>query len=100
MKLIILVICMALVTYLPRMLPLVLLQNIRLPKYLRVFMEYIPYAALGALIFPGVISSTNSIFTALLGCLAAVTLGMFEVNVVFIVLGTIAVAYLASYLPF
>lgn len=54
MKFWILVVGMALVTYLPRLIPLVTLAKRPLPPLLRRILLYIPYTALGALIIPGV----------------------------------------------
>ncbi len=47
-----LVLAMGLVTYLPRMLPLVLLSSRRLPLWLAEWLELIPAAILSALIAP------------------------------------------------
>ena len=96
MDLLVLVLGMALVTYLPRMLPLVLLQNVELPSFVRQFMKYIPYAALGALIFPGILSSTGNehIESAIVGCGLSVILAWFEMNLIFVVLGGVVGATL------
>lgn len=48
---------MTLVTYIPRLLPFILLEGQPLPKKMTQFLEYIPYAALGALILPGALSA-------------------------------------------
>jgi len=56
------VVGMALVTYLPRMLPLVLLRDIRPPKFINTFLQFVPFAILGALTFPGILSSTGEVF--------------------------------------
>jgi len=98
MSLVYLVLLMALVTYLPRMLPLVLLQNITLPKYIKCLMSYIPYAALGALVFPGVLQSTGSghLDSALTGFLVAIILAWFELNLIVVVFGAISGCFLAN----
>lgn len=44
---------MALVTYLPRLLPFLVLPGRKLPPFWRRFLSFIPYTALGALIIPG-----------------------------------------------
>lgn len=82
---------MALVTYIPRMLPMVLLQNVKLPVYVKQFMKLIPYAALGALIFPGVLSSTgaNHLEPAIVGCSMAIFLAWIEMNLIIVVAGGI-----------
>lgn len=49
-----LIIGMFLVTYIPRMLPMVLTKDLIFPPLLEKWLSYVPYAALGALIFPGV----------------------------------------------
>jgi len=48
----ILVIFMATVTFIPRLLPLVIVKADRLPGKFKQFLSYIPYAVLGALIIP------------------------------------------------
>lgn len=94
MNLIYLVLAMAVVTYIPRMLPLVLLQNVDLPPYFKRFMMFIPYAALGALVFPGVLSSTgNFVGAAITGGITALLLAWAEVSLVFVIAGSIAVTF-------
>jgi len=53
-----LILCMGLVTYLPRLLPLITLSHLSLPPIVERFLLCIPYAALGALIVPGVFQAT------------------------------------------
>lgn len=98
MNLIYLVFAMALVTYVPRMLPMVLLQNVNLPIYIKQFMKLIPYAALGALIFPGVLTSTGAdhMEPAIVGCSMAVLLAWFETNLIIVVAGGIAGAWVMN----
>lgn len=98
MTLVDLVIAMAIVTYIPRMLPLVLLQNISLPPYVNRFMEFIPYTALGALIFPGVLYSTgeNHLESAMIGCIVAVLLAHFRCNLVLVVMGGIMGSFIIN----
>ena len=44
---------MTAVTYLPRVIPFVLLQNARLPPFVQRFLAVLPACALGALLIPG-----------------------------------------------
>lgn len=46
---------MCLVTYLPRVIPLLLGRDLALPRWVRRWLSFFPYAALGALIFPGIL---------------------------------------------
>jgi len=98
MNLISLVLAMAVVTYIPRMLPLVLLKNISLPGYINRFMQFIPYAALGALIFPGVLNSTGTLQSAIAGCIIAILLAWFETNLIVVVIGGIAGVFIMNVL--
>ena len=52
-SILLLVLLMASVTYIPRLIPLVFIRVDNIPKKLRIFLSYIPYAVLGALIIPG-----------------------------------------------
>lgn len=93
-ELIALIVFMAAVTYLPRMLPLVFLRDIKMPPYLRACLQFVPYAILGALIFPGALYSTGSLPTALAGIAGSVLLAYLRLNLVIVVVGGILCAYL------
>lgn len=95
-KLLFIVLGMALVTYLPRMTPMVLLKDIKLPGFIKTFLEFIPYAALGALIIPGIFSSTGDIKSALAGTLVSTVLAFFRLNTMFVVLGGILGVFLTQ----
>jgi len=89
MNLWLIIIGMAIVTYIPRMLPMVLLQEIKLPPLIKRFLELIPFAALSALIFPGILSSTGSTTSAVIGGIIAVLLAFFRLNLIVVVVGSI-----------
>lgn len=59
-----LVLGMAAVTYLPRLLPLILLTERPLPPFLRRFLLYVPYTALSALIVRGIMESNPHMLLA------------------------------------
>ncbi len=94
-----LVLC-ALVTYIPRALPFFLTWMKRLPPRVGTFLSMIPIAALGALLFPGVLLEFS--FSPLLGLAGiAVTAGVtwFRGGFVIPILSAVAVVY-ASLLLF
>lgn len=91
-----LVIGMALVTYIPRMIPMVFLKDIKLTPRLKRFLEFIPYTVLACLIFPGILTSVGSMFSAIIGGIAAVLLALRGCNLVLIVLGAILSVYVAE----
>ncbi|MFO7819823.1 MAG: AzlD domain-containing protein [Halanaerobacter sp.] len=84
-NLILVVVGMAVVTYIPRLLPLALFSNFKLPPFLKRFLEFIPYTALSALIFPAILSATGNLASAILGAGTAVILAYFETNLFLIV---------------
>jgi branched-subunit amino acid transport protein len=93
MKIYLTIVWMAIVTYLPRWVPLTILSNKKLPVRLTLFLKYIPYAALGALIFPDILFSTNYLFSAIAGMAMACIGAYFGLNVVLVVLIGILAAY-------
>jgi branched-subunit amino acid transport protein len=48
---------MMLVTWVPRFVPLMLSRDVPLPRWVRRWLSGFPYAALGALIFPGILGA-------------------------------------------
>jgi len=89
LKNILLVILMGLVTYLPRMIPIVLLNNLKLTPFWKRFFHFIPFATLSALIFPGVLSSTGDIQSAIAGTSISFLLAFYRLNIVLVLLGGI-----------
>ena len=63
---------MAIVTYIPRMLPLTFMRRKIQNRFIRSFLYYVPYAVLGAMTFPDVLYATGSLWTALAGLIVAV----------------------------
>ncbi len=53
---VILIAGMALVTYLPRVLPSVIIDKLTIPPKAEKFLRMIPYTAMAALIFPGILT--------------------------------------------
>lgn len=65
---------MAGVTYLVRMLPLVLCRRKIENKFIRSFLYYIPYAVLSVMTVPGILFSTGHLLSAIAGTLVALVL--------------------------
>ena len=60
-RLILIFLGMMLVTYIPRLLPLLALSQVRLPDRLMSWLSYLPAAILSALIFPGALMRDGAI---------------------------------------
>ena len=68
------VVVMAAVTYLPRALPLTLLRRPVKSRFLRSFLYYMPFAVLGAMTFPAILTATANIWSAAIGFAIALIL--------------------------
>ena len=89
---------MALVTYLPRVLPLAIFKKKITNRYLRSFLAYVPYAVLAAMTFPEVFYSTGNLFSALCGTAVALALAYFGRGLLTVALGGAAAVFLAEQL--
>ncbi|NHM31731.1 AzlD domain-containing protein [Neobacillus terrae] len=87
---------MSIVTYIPRMLPFVLFKGKELPSFLQGILKNVPFATLGALIFPGILLIQKDIWYGLIGAVAAFIAAFLGANVIVTVLGSIAVLALYS----
>jgi branched-subunit amino acid transport protein len=87
---------MALVTYIPRMLPLVFMDVEKIPTWFQAILRNVPYAALGALIFPGVLSVHENIWFGIIGSITAIIVAYIGVNLIVVVLSSIVVLMLLS----
>lgn len=83
---------MAVVTYIPRAIPLTFLEGKELPPVVSGILRNIPFAVLGALIFPAIlyVQEGNLLF-GFIGTIVAFTLAILFSNVMVVVLGTIGV---------
>ena len=80
---------MALITYLIRMLPIVLFQKEIKSRFFQSFLYYVPYAVLASLTFPAIFTSTGDTRTALCGTVVALVLAYFEKGLVVVAVGGI-----------
>ncbi len=65
------ILIMAGVTYLIRMLPLVLVRREIQNTTIRSFLYYVPYVTLSVMTFPAILTATNSVISATAGFIAA-----------------------------
>ena len=62
------------VTYLTRMLPLVLVKKKIENRFILSFLHYIPYSVLAVMTFPAIFYATDSRIPAIAGCIVAIGL--------------------------
>jgi branched-subunit amino acid transport protein len=99
------IIGMGIVTYLPRMLPLVLIRTDAIPPFVQAVLKNVPFAVLGALIFPSIFIiqsghlvniTINDLVFGLLGGGVAFVAAFLEWNLVWVVLSSIVVLAIYS----
>ena len=89
-RILICVALMALVTYLPRVLPVTLFRRPIRSRFIRSFLDYTPYAVLT---FPDVFGSTGHLYSAVGGTLAAIWLGYRGKGLLAVAVAAIAAVY-------
>jgi branched-subunit amino acid transport protein len=88
---------MAGVTYLIRMLPLVLCREKIENRFVRSFLYYIPYAVLSAMTIPAIFYSTGCFLSALLGLAVAVVLSLLEKKLLTVAIGACCTVFIVEY---
>lgn len=90
------IIIMAVVTYLIRMLPLAMIRRKIKNKFILSFLYYMPYAVLGAMIFPAILYSTSSVYSAVAGLVVAVALAYMEKGLLTVALLSCLTVYIVE----
>lgn len=96
MNMLLLILGMAAATYSTRALPFLFFNTDHIPPRLEGILQNVPYAALGALIFPGAMFIHDNIFFGIIGIVAAFTISFLGGSLIFVVLGSIIVLTLVS----
>jgi len=95
-KLLVYILVMAGVTYLVRMLPLMVFRRKIRSRYVQSFLYYVPYAVLGAMTIPAVFYATGSVVSASVGLAAAFVLAFFGKSLIVVALSASAAAFAAE----
>lgn len=69
--------CMAITTYLVRILPLTLIRKEIKNRFIRSFLYYVPYVTLAVMTFPAILDATQEPLAALLALIVAIVLAWF-----------------------
>ena len=89
------VLVMAVITYIPRVTPMILVKK-KLKSRFCARSYYVPYAALGAMTFPAILYSTGNIWSALAGMIVALVLAFLERGLLEVAIGAIAAVYIVQ----
>ena len=88
----ILLFAMAGITYIVRMIPLVVFKGKIKSTYIKSLLYYIPYAVLSAMTFPFILYSTGNFYAALIGTAVALVAAAFKLSLIIVaILACVAV---------
>lgn len=91
MLLFLVIAAMGIVTFLPRLLPVLIMNKWALPPWVKRWLKAVPYAALGALIFPGILTvDPGRPWVGLVGGLVACILALLRLPFLIVILGAVA----------
>lgn len=87
---------MALVTYIPRMIPLTFMRRKITNRFVRSFLYYTPYAVLTAMTLPAILYSTSMVISAIVGMIVAVLLAYRNQGLLIVALGAVAAVFVTE----
>ena len=87
---------MALVTYIPRMIPLTFMRKKITSRFVRSFLYYMPYAVLTAMTLPAILYSTSGMASAVAGLIVAVILAYRNRSLLTVALGAVAAVFVVE----
>lgn len=91
---------MALVTYLVRVLPMVIFRDKITNVRVKSFLYYVPYAVLSAMTFPAIFTSTGTYLSAIAGCGTAVILAYKGKGLLTVAVGAAAAVFIVQMLGY
>jgi branched-subunit amino acid transport protein len=91
---------MALVTYMIRMIPLVLVNGKIESIFIKSFIYYVPYAVLSAMTIPAIFYSTSSVQSAAIGLAVAVTVAFFGRSLLTVALSACSSVFICEIIIF
>ena len=93
------ILLMALVTYLIRVAPLVLIRREIKSRFIRSFLYYVPYVTLAVMTFPAILSATTVIWSAIAALVVAVVLSLLRCKLPVVALAACTTVFLVELLP-
>ena len=94
------IVVMAGVTYLVRVLPMVIFRKKITNRWIKAFLYYVPYAVLSAMTFPAIFTSTGSYPSAIAGCGMAVILAYLKKGLLTVAVGAAAAVFIVQFIGF
>ena len=88
--------CMALVTYLIRVLPLTLIRKEIKNRTLRSFLYYVPYVTLAVMTFPSIIGATQSPISGIIALIVALAMAFFGLGLFPVAVGACITVFIVE----
>ena len=85
---------MAIVTYLIRVIPLVLVKHKIKNKFFNSFLYYIPYTVLAAMTIPAIFTATGNLISAIAGLAVAIVLAYQRKSLIVVAVGACAAVFM------
>lgn len=96
MNYILLIMGMAVVTYLPRLIPLMVMKKGEPNQNIKLFLTFIPYTSLSILLIRGILTSSNDMkLPTVIGILVASIIAYVQDNLILSVMGGIVAAFVS-----
>lgn len=89
---------MAGITYLIRMIPMVLIKNKIKNKYVLSFLYYVPYTVLSVMTIPAIFYATESVCSAVAGFIAAMVMAYFGGSLLKVAATSCAIVFVAEFI--
>lgn len=90
------VLIMALVTYIPRVLPLAVFRKKIENRFVKSFLAYVPYAVLAAMTIPEIFYSTACLWSAISGLIIALILAYKNKGLLTVALGAVGAVFITE----
>lgn len=90
------IVIMALVTYIPRALPLTLFTKQIKSRFVKSFLYYVPYAVLASLTFPSIFYCTDNMLAAVVGTVVALILAFLEQSLVIVAAASVLAMFIVN----
>lgn len=88
-------IILAVVTYIPRVVPLLINKKIK-SNYINSVLHYMPYCVLSAMTFPAIIYSTRNLYFSIAGMIVGIILAYKGKSLIEVAIGSVVTVYLIN----
>ena len=90
------ILIMAVVTYLCRVLSMVIFTKKFTNRFITSFLHYVPYGVLAALVIPGIFTSVDSLAASIVGFIVALVLSLIGQKLLVVSFGAVAAVFVCE----